>query len=138
MANRIAFSVTVAGDLSDYGSTEAQTFSAQFAASAGVHASDVTTSFAAGSVIANVEMIAPEDATAVLTSLNALLNNTAQLSSALGVGIESVSEPPLSITPIVAKPSSGAPPMVPSEATRRRLPYCVPPFFQIVEPSESS
>ena len=97
--------LTAGGSVSDYSDTSA--LQSAIAASAGVDASLVTISVAAGSVLITATIAVPASSTAeaVQTSLAATLGTAATASAALGVTVVStptivVAEPPGSLEPV--------------------------------------
>jgi hypothetical protein len=82
----ITTSMKVSGDLSDYPDSKKALIAAKFAVMCGVHADDITVSFAAGSVIITVEIKVPDQAAAtkVTTTVNAAMASPATALAAMG------------------------------------------------------
>ena len=104
----VVLTLTAGGSVSDYSDTSA--LQSAIAASAGVDASLVTISVAAGSVLITATIAVPASSTpaAVQTSLGATLGTAAAASTALGVALEAVP------TILIASPPPPSPPSPPS------------------------
>ena len=119
----MALAMTVAGTVETF---DAASFAAGLAASVGVEAAAVTLTVTAGSVRVNATIRVAGTSTGVVASLQALANNVAALSYAVGVTVESVAPPVVSIVAVDA-PSPPPSPLPPSEPPSPAPPHLSPP-----------
>ena len=119
----MALAMTVAGTVETF---DAASFAAGLAASVGVEAAAVTLTVTAGSVRVNATIRVVGTSTGVVASLQALANNVSALSQAVGVTVDSVAPPVVSILAVDA-PSPPPSPLPPSEPPSPAPPHLSPP-----------
>ena len=115
--------MTVAGTVETF---DAASFAAGLAASVGVEAAAVTLTVTAGSVRVNATIRVVGTSIGVVASLQALANNVSALSQAVGVTVDSVAPPVVSIMAVDA-PSPPPSPLPPSEPPSPAPPHLSPP-----------
>ena len=115
--------MTVAGTVETF---DAASFAAGLAASVGVEAAAVTLTVTAGSVRVNATIRVVGTSIGVVASLQALANNVSALSQAVGVTVDSVAPPVVSILAVDA-PSPPPSPLPPSEPPSPAPPHLSPP-----------
>jgi len=122
---------TIGGDV---GSFNQNTFQTNLAQLVQVTTQDVEmTNVAAASVIANTRLTMPDESAAT-TALSTLNGNTTDLSSALGVNVESVSATLIFVTLFAPSPPPPSPPPPESPSSPPPAPPGAPPFLPPTPP----
>ena len=115
--------MTVAGTVETF---DAASFAAGLAASVGVEAAAVTLTVTAGSVRVDATILVVDPSTSVVASVQALANNVTALSQAVGVTVETVAPPVVSMLAVDA-PLPPPSPLPPSEPLSPAPPHLSPP-----------